>query len=393
MIGIDEALSRLLGLVSPLPCETVSLTDSIGRWVSEPITAKRTQPARDLSAMDGYALAGNGPISSWDVVGESAAGVPYQGSIMAGQAVRIFTGAALPAGADRVIMQEQVTREGNVISATSTAFIEPGHHVRRAGSDFRTGDMLIETGERLTPARIALAVSGGYAELPVRRRVQVAVLSTGSELVAPGEEAGDDLLPESNSLMVGLMLRDFRCSVVSPGIIPDDMGLLTGAIRQAQETADVIVTTGGASVGDHDLVRPALEACGATLDFWKVAMRPGKPVFAGMLGRSVILGLPGNPVSAYVTAELFLKPLIAALGGASAPAPRRELAILHGELPAVGPRTDHVRAARNLGLVTPVGVNDSAALRALAKADTLIVRPAQSPPATSGDTIEIIILS
>jgi molybdopterin molybdotransferase len=229
--------------------------------------------------------------------------------------------------------------------------------------------------------------------LPVRRRVQVAVLSTGSELVAPGEEAGDDLLPESNSLMVGLMLRDFRCSVVSPGIIPDDMGLLTGAIRQAQETADVIVTTGGASVGDHDLVRPALEACGATLDFWKVAMRPGKPVFAGMLGRSVILGLPGNPVSAYVTAELFLKPLIAALGGASAPAPRRELAILHGELPAVGPRTDHVRAARNLGLVTPVGVNDSAALRALAKADTLIVRPAQSPPATSGDTIEIIILS
>jgi molybdopterin molybdotransferase len=332
-------------------------------------------------------------VPSWDVVGESSAGSPYRGSIMAGQAVRIFTGAALPTGADRVIMQEDAARDGNVISATSANRIEPGHHVRRSGSDFRSGDTLIEAGERLTPARIALAVSGGHAELPVRRRVQVEVLSTGNELVAPGEDAGDDLLPESNALMVGLMLRDFRCSVVSPGIIPDDLELLTGAIRQANESADVIVTTGGASVGDHDLVRPALEACGATLDFWKVAMRPGKPMFAGKLGRSIILGLPGNPVSAYVTAELFLKPLIAALGGATTPSPRRELAILHGDLPAVGPRTDHVRAVRNLGLVVPVGVNDSAALRALAKADTLIVRPAHSAPAKSGDTIEIILLS
>ncbi len=393
MINIDEALSRLLSLITPLPCETVPLIDAIGRWASEPITAKRTQPARNLSAMDGYALAANGAVPSWDVVGESAAGSPYRGSIMAGQAVRIFTGAALPAGADRVIMQEDVTRDGNVISTSSMAHIEPGHHVRRAGSDFRSGDMLIEAGARLTPARIALAVSGGHAELPVRRRVQIEVLSTGNELVAPGEDAGDDRLPESNSLMVGLMLRDFRCSVVSPGIIPDDLELLKGAIRQANESADLIITTGGASVGDHDLVRPALEACGATLDFWKVAMRPGKPMFAGKLGRSIILGLPGNPVSAYVTAELFLKPLIAALGGATAPSPRRELAILHGELPAVGPRTDHVRAVRNFGLVAPVGVNDSAALRALAKADTLIVRPAHSPPARSGDTIEIILLS
>jgi molybdopterin molybdotransferase len=393
MISIDEALSRLLALVTPLPCETVPLTDAIGRWASEPIIAKRTQPARDLSAMDGYALAANGAVPSWDVVGESSAGSPYRGSIMAGQAVRIFTGAALPTGADRVIMQEDAARDGNVISATSANRIEPGHHVRRSGSDFRSGDTLIEAGERLTPARIALAVSGGHAELPVRRRVQVEVLSTGNELVAPGEDAGDDLLPESNALMVGLMLRDFRCSVVSPGIIPDDLELLTGAIRQANESADVIVTTGGASVGDHDLVRPALEACGATLDFWKVAMRPGKPMFAGKLGRSIILGLPGNPVSAYVTAELFLKPLIAALGGATTPSPRRELAILHGDLPAVGPRTDHIRAVRNLGLVVPVGVNDSAALRALAKADTLIVRPAHSAPAKSGDTIEIILLS
>jgi molybdopterin molybdotransferase len=390
MISLEEAQARLMARATPLPVETVSLGDAAGRWAVEPLVAKRTQPARDLSAMDGYAVAGGTEGLSWTLIGESAAGIPFKEIVSTGCTVRIFTGAALPDGTDAVIMQEDVTRVGDRITVPASLALNPGNHVRAAGSDFRAGDVLIESGTRLTPACIALAAAAGHGMLPVRRRARIAILSTGSELVPAGEDAGEDFLPESNSLMIAAMLADTRCEIANPGIIPDDLDMLAAALGEAARHADVIITLGGASVGDHDLVRPALEVCGAALDFWKVAMRPGKPVLAGMLGETLILGLPGNPVSAYVTAELFLKPLVAALGGAAQPMPRRESAILDGTLAASGPRIDHIRAVRTGGAVKPVGINDSAALRALAAADTLIVRPAHAPLAKVGDRVEVI---
>jgi molybdopterin molybdotransferase len=390
MITLEEAQARLIALATPLPEEAVSLPEAIGRWSAETVTALRTQPARSLSAMDGYAIAHADLPGPWTVVGESAAGVPFPGAAATGQCVRIFTGAALPLGTDTVVIQEDVDALSNTVSLTTDHIIAFGQHVRPKGSDFESATPLIARGDRLTSARIALAAMGGHATLKVHRRAIIAILSTGSELVPPGVDTGEDFLPESNSLMIGAMLRDFRCSVVSPGIIPDDLEVIKGAIRGAAQEADIIVTIGGASVGDHDLVRPALEACGATLDFWRVAMRPGKPIMAGMLGDCLVLGLPGNPVSAFVTAELFLKPALATLGGATAPLPRRELAILHGVLPANGARIDHVRAVRNRGLVRPIGINDSAALSALAASDCLIIRAPNAPAAQNGETIEII---
>jgi molybdopterin molybdotransferase len=243
----------------------------------------------------------------------------------------------------------------------------------------------------LTPARIALAAMGGHGRVPVRRRVRVALISTGNELVEPGEPLGEDQIPSSNAIMIAAMLRDFRCDIIRQGIVPDTLEALVIALRETQ--ADIIVTTGGASVGDHDLVRPALIAAGATIDFWKVAMRPGKPLMAGRLGPSLVLGLPGNPVSAFATALLFLKPLVATLSGAADPLPKREPAILDGNLPPTGPRTDHVRASRLRGTVTPTGRNDSGALRSLAQSDALIVRPPNAPAAKSGDPVEIIFLA
>jgi molybdopterin molybdotransferase len=390
MITLEEAQARLIALATPLPEETVSLPEAIGRWSAETVLALRTQPARPLSAMDGYAIAHADLPGPWTVIGESAAGAPFPGVVATGQGVRIFTGAALPTGTDTVIIQEDASVFDTGFSLSTEQIIGFGQHVRPKGSDFVSATPLIARGDRLTSARIALAAMGGHATLKVHRRAIIAILSTGNELVSPGVDAGEDFLPESNSLMIGAMLRDFRCSVVSPGIIPDDLDILKSAIRNAAQAADIIVTIGGASVGDHDLVRPALEACGAKLDFWRVAMRPGKPVMAGMLGDCLVLGLPGNPVSAFVTAELFLLPLLAKLGGATMTLPRPELAILHGVLPANGARIDHIRGARNRGLVRPIGVNDSAALSALAASDCLIIRAPNAPAAQNGETIDII---
>jgi molybdopterin molybdotransferase len=391
MISLEEAQSRLIALATPLSEETVSLPEAIGRYCASPIRAKRTQPARDLSAMDGYAIAHNDLPGPFYVVGESAAGNSFKGRIDHGQAVRIFTGAAMPHGSDTVIIQEDIDREGDWIRIDPSLTATLGQHFRAAGGDFREGDVLIEPGDPLTAARIALAASGGYGAVPVRRRPSVEIIATGSELVPPGAEVGPDQLPESNSLMIAAMLHDFRCSVVSPGIVRDDMAEICAAIQSS--TADILVTCGGASVGDHDLVRPALDACGAELDFWKVAMRPGKPLLAGRLGNKIILGLPGNPVSAFVTAFLFLRPLVATLSGAIDPLPRRITSHLARSLPANGPRIDHIRARRIGGMVEPFGRNDSAALVAMAQADALIIRQADAPIARIGDEVEIISIT
>jgi molybdopterin molybdotransferase len=385
VITPDEALARLLMLKGPVPIEHVPVADATNRWTAESVTARRTQPARDLSAMDGYAVAhGPGP---WTVIGESAAGAPYQGRVAPGEAVRIFTGAALPNGTDTVIIQEDVVRTGDLIAATST----PDQHIRRAGSDFTQGQFLIAAGSRMTPSRIALAVMGGDATIAVRRRVRIALMSTGNELVPPGMDAGPDQLPASNAPMLASVLAALPCDVFDLGIIRDDFASLSD-VYQKHDNYDVMVSTGGASVGDHDLVRPALTAAGATLDFWKVAMRPGKPLMAGTLGTTVMLGLPGNPVSAFVTATLFLKPLIAHLSGAADARQQVIVARLATPLPAVGERTDYVRALWDEGLIRPVG-GDSGMIVPLASADALIVRWAGAAAAAAGDEVKMISLA
>ena len=391
MISLDEAQARLLALGGFLPVESVDVRDAVGRWAAADIVAKRTQPTRDLSAMDGYAVANSDVPGPWQVIGESAAGNPFRGLIRSGQAVRIFTGAALPAGTNCIIIQEDIIRSEDIISINPSLAIREHQHVRVAGSDFQVGQIIVPSGSHLTPARIALAIMGGHGTILVRRRARVAIISTGDELVPPGADAGDDRLPSSNAVMLAAMLRDLPCDVHDMGIIPDDLGQLTATITAADR--DIIVTSGGASVGDHDLVRPALLAAGATIDFWKIAMRPGKPLMAGNLGNCICLGLPGNPVSAYVTALLFLKPLIRSISGADEPLPSRKTGILRGTLPATGPRTDHVRATISGTFVEPTGPNDSAALVGLANADALIVRPANSPVSQDGDEIDYIELT
>ena len=389
MISLEAAQSRLLALAKPLPVETALLAEATGRWAAEDVISKRTQPVRPLSAMDGYAMAG-GSVGPWRVIGESAAGRPFSGKVGPGEAARIFTGAAVPQGADAVVIQENVVREGDTIRVAPADAPITGRHIRQQGSDFREGDLLIKSGERLMPAQVALAAGGGFDRLSVRRRPRIALIATGDELVAPGVDAGDDFLPESNTTMLAGILQDFQCEINRIEIIPDNLSEIVGAIRAVD--ADLLITLGGASVGDHDLVRPALEACGATLDFWKVAMRPGKPVMAGQLGDMLVLGLPGNPVSAFVTALLFAKPVAAALSGATAPLARQFAVRLAAPLPANGERIDHLRARNTADGVIPVGPNDSASLGGLAAADCLIVRLPSAPPAKIGDTVPVYIL-
>jgi molybdopterin molybdotransferase len=391
VISLEEAQARLIALATPLAVEDVSLTDAIGRWAAAPVSALRTQPAQNMSAMDGYAIAYSDRAGPWHVVGESAAGARFSRVLEVGQAVRIFTGAVMPEASDSVIIQEDVMRSENIMTVAPELEIIFGQHVRKAGSDFPIGELLIDMGERISPARVALAAMGGHGRLSVRRRVRVALISTGNELVAPGEPTNDDQIPSSNALMLAAMLRDYQCDVISAGIVPDSLDALETVFRSTE--ADILVTIGGASVGDHDLVRPALLAAGATLDFWKVALRPGKPLMAGRLGQRLVLGLPGNPVSAFVTATLFLKPLVEALSGAADPFPSRQTAVLNGALPPTGPRTDHVRASRLAGTVTPIGRNDSAALLSLAQSGALIIRAPNSPEAKSGDMVDIYIVS
>ena len=389
MISLEAAQSQLLALVIPLPTETLPLIEAAGRWAAEDVISKRTQPTRALSAMDGYAIAsgGNGP---WRVIGESAAGHPFAGKVANGEAVRIFTGAAVPDGADTILIQENVTREGEAIRANPANVPVSGRHVRRQGSDFSAGDVLVRQGERLTPARVALAASGGHGRLTVRRRPRIALIATGNELVPPGAETGLDLLPESNTTMIQAMFHDLPCEINNIGIVPDDLPRIAEAIRSVD--ADLLITIGGASVGDHDLVKPALEQCGASLGFWKVAIRPGKPVMAGRLGGMIVIGLPGNPVSAFVTALLFAKPVTAALSGARDPLPCRMSARLAAALPANGDRADHLRARMTPEGVLPVGANDSAAMGGLAAADRLIVRPPNAPAADAGDEVPTLPL-
>ncbi|MDO7841152.1 molybdopterin molybdotransferase MoeA [Sphingomonas immobilis] len=388
LLSVEEATARLLALADPVATETVSLGEAAGRWAAEDIPALRTQPERDLSSMDGYAIRFADLPGPFRVIGESAAGRPFAGTVAPGEAVRIFTGAATPEGTDTVMVQEEAAREGDTLTLAGEGPGRAGRNVRPKGLDFTTGDLLVARGERLSAPRIALAATGGHGALPVRRRIRVAIAATGDELVPPGTPVAEGSLPEGNSAMLAAMLADLPVALIPLGILPDRLDAITAAF--ASVDADVLVTTGGASVGDHDLVRPALEAAGGSLDFWRIALRPGKPMLAGRLNGTIVLGLPGNPVSAFVTGSVFLRPLIAHLGGAADTRLRTQPAILGEDLPANDHRMDFLRAETRDGRVHVAAIQDSSMLRTLARADCLVLRAPRAPKASAGDSVEIL---
>ena len=391
LVPVVEAQARLFAMAQAVEPERRPLLQAAGRWAAQDVLALRTQPAADLSAMDGYAIRFTDLPGPWRVVGESAAGRPFAGEIGPGEAARIFTGAAMPGGADTVLVQEEAERESDRLLLAGEGPAHQGRNTRRRGLDFAEGDVLVRAGERLTPARIAVAATGGHGELPVRRRVRVAVAATGDELVPAGGPVSGSQLPESNGVMLAAMLADMPVEVVDLGILPDRLDILRDAF--AEVDADLLVTTGGASVGDHDLVGPALEATGGAIDFWRIALRPGKPMMAGRLGDALVLGLPGNPVSAFVTATLFVRPLVARLSGATDPLPQTSTALLGEPLPANGGRTDYLRAELRNGRAYASTIQDSSMLLTLARSTCLIVRPPLAPAAAEGDSAEILIIA
>jgi molybdopterin molybdotransferase len=393
LIPVEEAQGRALRLASPLAGENVPLAKCSGRWLTDDIVAQRAQPWADLSAMDGYALRHadlTGPLA---IIGESITGGPLPPPLAPGAACRIFTGAPLPLGADTVVIQEDtaIASDGRLTLAPEAGPQRMGQNVRPAGSDFSKGQVLLSRGQCLGPQHIALAAVGGYGALPVGGMPRIALISTGSELVAPGQAVRADQLPSSNAVMLETMLGRLSCRVDDFGIIPDDLDQLVAAFSRARGH-DIIVTTGGASVGDHDLVRPAFMAAGGTLDFWKVAMRPGKPLMVGRIGDAILLGLPGNPVSAFTTALLFLLPIARRLAGSPVPLPALVDMTVTTGLPAGGDRQTYVRGHREGAVVTPLVDQDSAGLVALAQANCLIVRPSHAAPAPAGSTHPVLPL-
>ena len=388
-LPLEEAQRRLLETVEPLPLERIAVERSLDRYTAEAVTAARTQPAADLSAMDGYAMSDGDP-GPWRVIGESAAGRPFGGTLGPGEAVRISTGALMPAGAGAVLLQENASRDGDRLTLNGEGEPSP-RHIRRAGFDFRAGDVLLEAGTRLSPAHLAAAISGGRSELAVRPLPWVVVIDSGDELAADPASCAPHQIPASNGAMLAAMATPHADHVRRIGPVPDKLDALLAAFEDAAD-ADVIVTSGGASVGDHDLVRPALESWGAEIDFWRVAMKPGKPILVARRGAQWILGLPGNPVSSYVTAFVFLLPLLRKLAGAAQPLPRPLPLQLGEDLPATGDRLELVRARLSGGTVVPVSEQDSSALRALAASNALIRREIASPAARKGESVHAYLL-
>ena len=390
LMPVAEAYAAVLKDAAALPEETVALHDAFHRILSRDISALRTQPPVALSAMDGYAVraADSVPGARLKVIGEVAAGRPFDQSIGAGQAARIFTGGVIPGGADAVVIQEDTTRDGELVIVNEA--ITAGKNIRPAGIDFREGDMLLPRGSLLNDRALALAAGMNHPQLPVHRRPKVAILATGDELVAPGTIPGPGQIVYSNVFALAALARSEGADVIELGIARDTLDDTSSGIRRARDLgADVLLTTGGASVGDHDLVQAALRAEGFDMAFWKIALRPGKPMMNGRLGSMRVLGLPGNPVSSYVCAFLFLVPLIRALSGRTSIDHPLEHALLGRELPANDKRQDYLRArlapgSNGVPVATSVGAQDSSLVANLAASDALIVRPPFAPAAPAG---------
>ncbi len=396
LLPVAAAQARLLAGAAPLPAETVPLPAAHGRVLADDLAARLSQPPADVSAMDGWACRFADLPGSLAIRGEAAAGRPFPGQVGAGQAVRIFTGAVVPEGADTVAVQEEMAAEGGFVRLEGEGPRGPGANIRRAGQDCAAGAPLLAAGTRLGPARLGLLAAAGHAMVPVRRRPRVALLATGDELVPPGTAPGPGQIVSSNGVMLMAQLAAAGADVADCGIVPDRREALAAALQTAAESADLLVTLGGASVGDHDLVGPVLRDVGGAVDFWRIALRPGKPLLAGRLGATPLLGLPGNPVSAFVCAILFLLPLVRRLQGEPDPLPREEPALAAADLPANGPRRHYLRARLEPGdglpRVRPFDRQDSALLSVLAAADALLVRPEGDGPVAAGAPVPVIRL-
>jgi molybdopterin molybdotransferase len=399
LMPVADALSAILAGAEPLPGEMIALDAAYHRVLAHDTAALRTQPPQAMSAMDGYAAraADAAHVSArLKVIGEVAAGRPFEKPVGAGEAVRIFTGGVIPEGADAVIIQEDTKVDGDSITITEAAV--PGQHIRPAGVDFNKGDVLLARGIPLTDRDLSLAAAMNYPQLAVHRRPKVALLATGDELVMPGSTPGPGQIVYSNGYALRALARAEGAQTIDLGIAADTVEATTSGIRRARDSgADILITTGGASVGDHDLVKQSLEAEGVAMAFWQIAMRPGKPMMHGRLGAMRVIGLPGNPVSSYVCSFLFLVPLIRALSGQSDIHHVTETALLGRDVGANDRREDYLRArleTREDGalIATPVTHQDSSLLGNLSVARALVIRPPFAPPAAKGSACTILRL-
>lgn len=389
LLPVETAQQRLIASATAVDVENASLAEAIGRWLADDVHALRDQPWTTLSAMDGYAIRHADLPGPWTVTDESAAGNLTLHTVRPGEAVRIFTGAPMPKGADSVLIQEEAALQGASLALAGAGPEYPGKNVRLQAADFAKGALLLRRGTRIGSPQVALAAMGGHGFLPVHRKLRIALFTTGNELAEPGLQKHPGELPASNSLMLRAMLSDLPVLIEDLGIVGDELEAQVDAFRKAS-SADIIVTTGGASVGDHDLIKPAFEAAGGSLDFWRIALRPGKPLMAGRNGNALFLGLPGNPVSAFVTATLFLLPLVRHMSGAADPLPPLFEARLANDMPAASNRAVYLRGMVENGTARPLTDQDSAGLGSLAAANALIVRPSNAPAAKAGEMVHCL---
>ena len=400
LLPVEEALRRILENVEPLEAETVAINDAHGRYLAEDVFALRTQPPFDASAMDGYAVRAAdiaAPPASLSIIGEAPAGHGFSGSVGPGETVRIFTGAPVPEGADAILIQENTRRDSDT-SVTALESVSEGTYIRPAGLDFALGQSLLKSGDRIGYREIALAAAMNHGDLKVRRKPRIAVLATGDELVPPGTEPGPDQIVASNGYAICAHIEETGGTAIDLGIVRDEIDATVTAMRRAiDEKADILITIGGASVGDHDLVQDALGDIGFELGFWRIAMRPGKPLMFGQIGPMRVLGFPGNPVSSIVCSRLFLAPLIRALLGSGDVTPRVEPAVLGAQVSGNDQRQDYLRATLSFDktgrtIATPVSFQDSSLLATLVTADALLIRPPFAPEAGIGEQCSIIRL-
>jgi molybdopterin molybdotransferase len=398
LMPVAEALQRVLAGAEALPRETVTLANALGRVLTEDVSALRTQPPAAVSAMDGYAVRASdvarAPVTL-KLIGEVAAGHPFEGAVGSGEAARIFTGGVMPKGSDTVVIQELATSDGKTVVIQKAA--TKGRNVRAEGIDFTKSQTLLRKGARLSDRDLMLAAAMNYPRLSVHRQPKVAVLGTGDELVPPGSDPRPGQIVYSNGFALTALAHKEGADVFDLGIAHDRIDDITGGVRRAREWgADVLVTTGGASVGEHDLVQRALASEGLDLSFWRVALRPGRPMMHGRLGSMQVLGLPGNPVSSYVCAYLFLVPLIRQLAGRRDAAHVPAHARLGRDLPANDERADYLRATLDHGpdgpVATPLSNQDSSLMSPLAKAGCLLIREPHAPAALAGSDCVILKL-
>lgn len=399
LMPVAEALQRVVADAKPLPVENIALDDALGRVLADDLAAKRTQPPAAVSAMDGYAVRGadvaTAPVTL-TLIGEVAAGHPFDGAIGPGQTARIFTGGVMPAGADTVVIQEIATRDGDKVTFGKPS--AKGRHVRAQGIDFSAGDVLLAKGRRLGDRDLMLAAAMNHPTVAVHRRPKVAIIGTGDELIMPGAEPGPGEIVYSNGFALTALARREGAEARDFGIARDRLEDIQAAIGRARAWgADILVTTGGASVGEHDLVQRALKAEGLDLSFWRVALRPGRPMMHGRLGTLQVLGLPGNPVSSYVCAFLFLVPLIRRLTGRDVIEHMPERAVLGRDLPENDERADYLRAILTMGaegpVATPVPAQDSSLMAPLARSGCLVIRKPHAPAAAAGSACVILKLA